>query len=187
MWPADEQDLVLSHFVHLEEAQAKISLMLWLDLGTVLLHLQATEPFHYVNLLPKKTFHFYKRDKWDDFKSAKETQGEGIYPISTYLVQGCIQKFPDWVDNKINNNNKHLLRSNTQGYGSKTDYTDSQKSYTTAPSGRELYRSQFSLQAASLETSGYTFVLRIYIRHFQFTSYVSICISMQQTRVSRHV
>jgi hypothetical protein len=25
-------------------------------------------------------------------------------------VQGCIQKFPDWVDNEINNN-KHLFRS----------------------------------------------------------------------------
>jgi hypothetical protein len=35
-------------------------------------------------------------------------------------VQGYIQKFPDWVDNEINNNNKHLLRSNTKGYGSKT-------------------------------------------------------------------
>jgi hypothetical protein len=30
----------------------------------------------------------------------------------------CIQKFPDWVDNEINNN-KHLLRSNTKGYGGK--------------------------------------------------------------------
>jgi len=32
----------------------------------------------------------------------------------------CIQKFPDWVDNEMNNNNKHLLRSNTKGYGGKT-------------------------------------------------------------------
>jgi hypothetical protein len=37
-------------------------------------------------------------------------------------VRGCIQKFPDWVDNAINNNNnnKHSLRSNTKGYGGKT-------------------------------------------------------------------
>jgi hypothetical protein len=36
-------------------------------------------------------------------------------------VRGCIQKFPDWVDNEINNNsNKHPLRSNTKGYGGKT-------------------------------------------------------------------
>jgi len=37
--------------------------------------------------------------------------------------------------------------------------TDSQNSDTTAPSGRELYHLQFSLQAASLETFGYTLVL----------------------------
>jgi hypothetical protein len=43
-------------------------------------------------------------------------------------VGGCIQKFPDWVDNEINNdddnnnnnNNKHSLRSNTKGYGGNT-------------------------------------------------------------------
>jgi hypothetical protein len=34
---------------------------------------------------------------------------------------GRIQKFPDWIDNEINNNNnkKHSLKSNTKGYGSK--------------------------------------------------------------------
>jgi hypothetical protein len=32
---------------------------------------------------------------------------------------GCIQKFPDWVHNEINNN-KHTLRSNTKAYGHKT-------------------------------------------------------------------
>jgi hypothetical protein len=35
-------------------------------------------------------------------------------------TRGCIQKFPDWVDNEINNNNKHSLRSNTKGYGGET-------------------------------------------------------------------
>jgi hypothetical protein len=57
-------------------------------------------------------------------------------------MRGCIQKFPDWVDNEIdniNNNNKHSLTSNTKGYGGKTHYTDSLNSDTTAPSGRELY------------------------------------------------
>jgi len=49
-----------------------------------------------------------------------------------------MQKFLDWVDNEINNN-KHLLGSNTKGYGGKTHETDSQNSHTTAPSGRELY------------------------------------------------
>jgi hypothetical protein len=55
-------------------------------------------------------------------------------------------------------NNKHSLRSNTKGYGGKTHYTDSQNSDATAPSGRELYNLQFSLQAASPETFGYTLV-----------------------------
>jgi hypothetical protein len=38
-------------------------------------------------------------------------------------LRGCIQKFPDWVDNEINNNNnnKHSSRGNKKGYGSKTD------------------------------------------------------------------
>jgi hypothetical protein len=56
------------------------------------------------------------------------------------------------------NNNKHSLRSNTMGYGGKTHYTISQNSDTTAPSGRELYHLQFSLQAASPETFGYTLI-----------------------------
>jgi hypothetical protein len=38
-----------------------------------------------------------------------------IFPI---VIRGCIRKFPDWVDNEINNN-KHSLRSNTKGYGDK--------------------------------------------------------------------
>jgi hypothetical protein len=57
-----------------------------------------------------------------------------------------------------NNKSKHSLRSNIKGYGGKTHYADSQKSNTTAPSGRELYHLQFSLQAVSPETFGYTLV-----------------------------
>jgi hypothetical protein len=72
-------------------------------------------------------------------------------------VRGCIQKFPHWADNEINNN-KHSLRSNTKGYGGKTRWADSQNSDATATSGRELYHLQFSLQAASLETFEYTLV-----------------------------
>jgi hypothetical protein len=34
-------------------------------------------------------------------------------------VRECIQKFPDWIDNETNNNNKHSLRNNTKGYGGK--------------------------------------------------------------------
>jgi hypothetical protein len=51
------------------------------------------------------------------------------------------------------------LRNNTKGYGGKTHYIDSQNRDTTAPSGRELYHLQFSLQAASPETFGYTLVI----------------------------
>jgi hypothetical protein len=47
---------------------------------------------------------------------------EHHFRMQPYLkIQGCIQKFLDWVDNKINNDdNKHPLRSNTKGYGGKT-------------------------------------------------------------------
>jgi hypothetical protein len=76
---------------------------------------------------------------------------------SVQEVRRCIQKFPDCVDNKINNN-KHPLRSNKKGYGGKTHYNDSQNSDTTTPSGRELNHLQFSRKAASPETSGYTLV-----------------------------
>jgi hypothetical protein len=38
--------------------------------------------------------------------------------VSRCKIRVCIQKFPDWVDNEINNN-KHSLRSNTKGYGAK--------------------------------------------------------------------
>jgi hypothetical protein len=72
---------------------------------------------------------------------------------------GRVQNFPDWIDNEIYAyNNKHLLRSNTKGYGGKTHYTYSQNSDTTAYSGRKLYHLQFSLQVASPESYGYTLV-----------------------------
>jgi hypothetical protein len=70
--------------------------------------------------------------------------------------------------NEINNNNKYSLRNNTKGYGGKTHQTDSQNSDTTAPSGRELYHLQFSLQAASPETFGYTLVHGTYRTFRQF-------------------
>jgi hypothetical protein len=78
---------------------------------------------------------------------------------SETLIRGCIQKFPDWVDDEIYGyNNKHSLRNNTKGYGGKSHYTDSQNSATTASRDRELYHFQFSLQAASPETFGYTLI-----------------------------
>jgi len=74
-------------------------------------------------------------------------------------MRGYIQKFPDCVDNEIYAyNNKHSFRSNTNGYGCETHWTDSQNSYTTVCSGRGLYDLRFSLQAVSPETFGYTLV-----------------------------
>jgi len=36
-------------------------------------------------------------------------------------LRGCVQKFPDWVDNEIYAyNNERSLRSDTKGYGGKT-------------------------------------------------------------------
>jgi len=50
------------------------------------------------------------------------------------------------------------LRSNMEGYGGKTHYTNSQNSNTTASSSRVLYHLQLLLQEASSETSGYTLI-----------------------------
>jgi hypothetical protein len=68
-----------------------------------------------------------------------------------------IQKFPDWVDNEINNN-KHSLRSSTKGFGGKTHWTDSQNRDTTARSGIELYHLEFSFLAVSPKPFEYTLV-----------------------------
>jgi hypothetical protein len=91
----------------------------------------------------------------------------------TSILRGYIQKFPDWVDNEINN--KHVLRSNTKGYGGKTHYIDSQNSDTTAPSGRELYHLQFSLRTASPETFGYT-LMYLCVRLLKATTYTIMCV-----------
>jgi hypothetical protein len=53
--------------------------------------------------------------------SSSETFG---YTLAHTHIRGCIQKFPDLVDNekkkkKKNNNNKHSLRSKTKAYGGK--------------------------------------------------------------------
>jgi hypothetical protein len=64
------------------------------------------------------------------------------------------------------------LRSNTKGYGGKTHYTDSQNRDTTASSGRELYHLQFSLQAASPETFGYTLVLQAATQAINLRSHI---------------
>jgi hypothetical protein len=117
---------------------------------------------------------------------------------STYLhfklcVRGCIQKFSDWVDKEIYAyNNKHSLRSNTKCYGGKTHYIDSQNSDTSAPSDRDLYHLQFSLQAASLETFGYTVVnsngdiCKHSYEPFGSTKTLNLLITWTSTNLPRH-
>jgi hypothetical protein len=56
----------------------------------------------------KHTWMDYKRNE----NTLKKKKGRTEY------IRGYVQKFPDWVDNEINN--KHLLRINTKGYGGKT-------------------------------------------------------------------
>jgi hypothetical protein len=53
---------------------------------------------------------------WSEFCS----KANGLWGVLNKClhIRGCIQKFPDWVDNEMNDN-KHLLRSNTKGYGGK--------------------------------------------------------------------
>jgi hypothetical protein len=59
------------------------------------------------------------RSRGDKVGSAKF---EGLTAMKTQnYLRGCIQKFPDWVDNeKYDYKNKHSLRSNTKAYGGKT-------------------------------------------------------------------
>jgi hypothetical protein len=72
--------------------------------------------------------------------------------------------------NEVNNKNKHSLRSNIKSYGGKNHWTESQNGDTIALSGRELYHLQFSLQAASPATFGYT--RNVYISLLPATSTV---------------
>jgi hypothetical protein len=86
-------------------------------------------------------------------------------------IRRCIQTFPDWVGNEMYSYLWYYsLRSNIKGYGHKTHYIDSQNRDTTAPSGRELYHLQFSLQAASPETFGYTLVYTEVKNEWNYTS-----------------
>jgi hypothetical protein len=54
-------------------------------------------------------------------------------------------------------NNKHPLRSNAEGYGGTTCWTDSEYSDTTAPSG-SLYYLPFLVLVVTLGTFGYVCV-----------------------------
>jgi len=78
---------------------------------------------------------------------------------------GCIQKFPDRIDNETQAYLWYYSsRSNTKGHSGKGHWTDSQSSDTTAPGSRLLYDLQFSLQVTSPETFGYTLVQHTKLR-----------------------
>jgi hypothetical protein len=84
--------------------------------------------------------------------------------ISYFHLRMCIQEFSDWVDKETYAyKNKHSLRSNTKVCGGRTHQTEPPNSDLTAPSGRELYSLQFSLQAASPESFGYTLISHLYV------------------------
>jgi hypothetical protein len=114
-----------------------------------------TSPFHFVNVMAFVTSQIMRQS----VRKMSFVSGLcliWVYPFRTFKhilfsypiigvrfrIWGCIQKFRDWVDNEINNSNKHMLRSKTKGYGGKTLSTDSQNSDTTEPSGRELYHEE---------------------------------------------
>jgi hypothetical protein len=51
-----------------------------------------------------------------DLKQVLEQQ----HTVGKTAIRGCIQKFPDWVDNEIYAyNNKHSSRRNIEVYGGK--------------------------------------------------------------------
>jgi hypothetical protein len=104
----------------------------------------------------------------DSAPAGRHPRGRGQRMCTTHDSQapsvqndlGGMRVYPkvSGLSHKEINNNKHSLRSNTKGCGGKSHNSGSQNSDTTAPSGRELYHLQFSLQAASPETFGYTVV-----------------------------
>jgi hypothetical protein len=93
------------------------------------------------------------------FRTEDATQYTLNCKISAMLVsiRWYIQKCSDWVDNEVNNSNKHSLRSNTKSYGGKTHKITIQ----LQPSCRKLYNLQLSLQAVGSETFGYTLICGI--------------------------
>jgi hypothetical protein len=110
--------------------------------------------WNYGQLTDLETFYSISTTWWCGSLGSRTSWGVGFCIWATWnfccgiywdTVLGCIQKFPDWVENEINNKNIHSLRSNTDGYGGKAHQIDSQNSDTTAPNGTELYHLQFSL------------------------------------------
>jgi hypothetical protein len=101
-------------------------------------------------------------------------------PYSSFMYTRVYQKVSGL--SRWRNNNKHSLRSNTKGYGSKTHYSDSRNSDTTVPSSRELYHLQFSFQAASPETFGYNLVNLVLLHidmHYNEVCLTTCCVNTQ--------
>jgi hypothetical protein len=137
----------------LVQAETSAPLM-WARFWTHSIHLPASQPIFlrfnllglltllFLKILPTNSGHF----SWLPVLAAYPVHRR-LQELTALIIRRCIQKFPDWVHNEINNNNnnKHLLRSNTKGYGGKTHKTDSQNSDRTVSSGRELYHLECSL------------------------------------------
>jgi hypothetical protein len=101
---------------------------------------------HWENCINRKSCHFQAHIKWHK-----------CWSWGFYVLRGCIQKFPDWVDTLAFGITRWeaTLRIMAAKLTRLTQNSD-----TTAPSGKELYHLQISLQAASPETFEYSLVLR---------------------------
>jgi hypothetical protein len=85
--------------------------MLFPAKGKVLCAEQNTTPWRYIHRLIK---HQAMKTYWGSGDTAPRI-------LNLNIIRGCIQKFPDWVDNELYAyNNKNSLRSNEKGYGGKT-------------------------------------------------------------------
>jgi hypothetical protein len=91
-----------------------------------------------------------------------------VWPISikpTYL-RGFIQKFRDWVDNEINDDNIKHFKKQHKGLWRQNSLDWLIKIAIQLPLVAELYHLQFLLQAASPETFRYTLV---YVKWFVYS------------------
>jgi len=75
------------------------------------------------------SYRVYVKCRWWEKVIENLTQNAHARAHTHTYMRGCIQKFPDSVDNETYAyNNKHSLRSNTKDYGGRTHRTNSQNS-----------------------------------------------------------
>jgi hypothetical protein len=99
------------------------------------------------------------KHKYVGYKSIENFGAETSWSAATHnIYEGVSKSFRTESITKYTLTKINTRWEATQSVNAAKLTTDSQNSDTTAPSGRELYHLQFSLQAASPETSGYTLV-----------------------------